>query len=143
MAEASGAQLKASLEDAQASLAAALGRIEAFRIRERQLMAEVSELRKQVHGPDHQGGSAASVSAGHPAPGGPTPSPGTAAATAAVAQLRFVPSSTGLARSLAKPQAEDWTSPSTRPVYVTECQGEYPVNFVTGSKKVRPSVCCG
>lgn len=47
-------QLRALLEDTQASLAAAFARIEGFRIREKHLMSEVSELRQAVHGSSNQ-----------------------------------------------------------------------------------------
>jgi hypothetical protein len=48
MSEAEVALLQAQVEDARASLAAALARIEGFRIRERQLASELAQLRQQV-----------------------------------------------------------------------------------------------
>eukprot|EP00798_Chlamydomonas_sp_ICE-L_P011721 gene11721-35010_t len=43
-------QLRALLDDAQATLAASLGRMEAHRIQNKQLLDEVSQLRNVVHG---------------------------------------------------------------------------------------------
>lgn len=125
-------QLKAVLDDTQASLAAALGRIEAFRIREKQILSELSTLRQQVHGgadPTSAPPAPVAVGGARPAPAQPAPAaqpPQTAAAAAAPA----APSEAKLAG--VQPA---WASPSGQPVYVSNLEGEYPVHILNGSKK--------
>ncbi|GIL45755.1 hypothetical protein Vafri_2909 [Volvox africanus] len=133
-------QLKAILEDTQASLAAALGRIEAFRIREKQLMNELSQLRQQVHGsgsPEEQQtvtprGARAAAAMPAPTPG-PTP-------TLAPAQPKLASLDTEPQMPKAPEVLPGWTSPSSQPVYVTNCGGDYPVHIICGSKKVPGSL---
>ncbi|KAG2432902.1 hypothetical protein HXX76_008633 [Chlamydomonas incerta] len=127
------AQLRAILDDTQASLAAALGRIEAFRIREKQIMNELSQLRAQVHG-------------GETPAGPPTPS-------AKQAPPSAQPASAGQSKPVEeKPSAQEaappkkagaqpaWTSPGGQPVYVTNISGDYPIHIISGSKKVPGSL---
>ncbi|GFR42419.1 hypothetical protein Agub_g3322 [Astrephomene gubernaculifera] len=129
-------QLKTILEDTQASLAAALGRIEAFRIREKQIMSELTQLRQQVHGAgqsDQQSSAPQPVGGAKPAaimpasqPAYPaTPSPAVPAQAAQPTKADYQPA---------------WTSPSSQPVYITNCDGDYPIHLINGSKKVPGSL---
>ncbi|PNW77505.1 hypothetical protein CHLRE_10g439550v5 [Chlamydomonas reinhardtii] len=125
------AQLRAVLDDAQASLAAALGRIEAFRIREKQVMNELSQLRAQVHG----GASA----------GPPTPSARQAplsAQPAGAGQSKHAEEKQSTQQEAAPPKGAQpaWTSPGAQPVYVTNIGGDYPIHIISGSKKVPGSL---
>ncbi|GIL71915.1 hypothetical protein Vretimale_619 [Volvox reticuliferus] len=136
----STSQLKAILEDTQASLAAALGRIEAFRIREKQLMNELSQLRQQVHGsasPEEQ--QTATPRGARAAAAMPALAPGTAPNTAP-SQPQFASPDTELHSPKAPEVLPGWTSPSSQPVYVTNCGGDYPVHIICGSKKVPGSL---
>ncbi|GLC63348.1 hypothetical protein PLESTF_000026700 [Pleodorina starrii] len=132
----STSQLKAILEDTQASLAAALGRIEAFRIREKQLVNELAQLRQQVHGgtsPEEQPAATTTSNPRGPKPAAAMPAP--------------APASPPPPKPVAEPPppkasvvAPAWTSPSSQPVYVTNCGGDYPIHIINGSKKVPGSL---
>ncbi len=128
-------QLKAVLEDTQASLAAALGRIEAFRIREKQILAELATLRQQVHGgADPTSAPPAPLAIGGARPAAAFPAQPTSASqppqTPAAAAAPAAPSE---AKSAGVQPA--WASPSGQPVYVSNLEGEYPVHILNGSKK--------
>ncbi|KAG2501203.1 hypothetical protein HYH03_001017 [Edaphochlamys debaryana] len=129
MDQLSASQLKAMVEDSQASLAAALGRIEAFRIREKQLMNELSQLRQQVHGgPD--------AAAATPQPSGPKAAPAQAQAPTAPP-----PASPATSVSAKKPEVQPaWTSPSGQPLYVSNNAADYPIHIIQGSKKIPGSL---
>lgn len=121
-------QLKAQLDDTQASLAAALARIEAMRLKERQLVAELSALRKQVHGSavnaslESKGARAAPMQSG-------SKDPSRAGSSVALAAMEEGDPS----RS-----AGIWEGDAKK--YLSNCDGEYPVHIVNGSKKVRCSL---
>lgn len=115
-------QLKALLEDTQASLAAALARIEAFRLREKILAQELAKLRI--------GGKAAE----------------TAAATDAVTQPVTAapatqPTADGNSQTTQPPEQQCETS-AKLPVYITELLDHVPVLLVSGGRQVSAFPLC-
>ncbi len=112
-------QLRILLDDTQASLAASFARIEAYRIQNRQLLDEVSQLRSHVHG-----GREPQAAGSHSEPG-----------------VHRVPSE---ACSINFPQQKNaapvWTSLNSRPVLISDLEGEHPVQIINGGKKVRLSI---
>lgn len=142
MQELSPEQLKVMLEDTQASMAAALARIEGFRLREKSLMNELSQLRQQVHG-----GTPGPSSGGAASPEGEAASGAAAASDYATAGAGPGPEASasrgadggGAEGAAAAPEAgraEPWTSPTAAPVYVSRLDGEYPVHVLAGGRKV-------
>uniref|UniRef100_A0A7S0YI88 Oxidation resistance protein 1 n=1 Tax=Polytomella parva TaxID=51329 RepID=A0A7S0YI88_9CHLO len=106
--------VSSTLEDTQASLATALARIEVFRIREKQLVADLASLRRKVHELSKYKSSIEEES------------------SAGEYNVPEIPP--------AKVES-DWTSISSQPVYVTNIpNGDVPINIVTGLKKVPGSI---
>lgn len=127
-------QLKAQLDDTQASLAAALARIEGMRIKEKQLVAELSALRKQVHG-QNAGSSPAAEGKGprsYPVQSGSN-DPSRNGSSAALANLGSAEPSSS------RSPASTWEGDAKK--YVSNCDGEHPVCIVNGSKKVSSGDC--
>lgn len=131
------AQVKTICEDTQASLAAALARIEAFRIRERQLIDELSQLRAQVHGQQIE------EARGLFRKSFEENSPEIDSKKASAEQQPVDLASLGTCSiTIPKPDPPQWTSVTgNAPLYVTSVEGgEHAVSLVQGGKKVRSVV---
>eukprot|EP00798_Chlamydomonas_sp_ICE-L_P008075 gene8075-1317_t len=119
-------QLRIMLDETQASLAASLARIESFKVENRLLANEGSNLRSSVldciHSSDRpsegarEGGEKASGS-GATAPGDADPA--------------------GADTGEPEPPAEPlWRSVTAAPVQISELEGQHPIEIVNGGKKV-------
>lgn len=131
-------QLKALLEDCQASLAASLARIEAYRIRERHILEELSALRTAVHG---GAPASAPAAAGKGSSKGPVLAPGSEPPNQGLGSKKSSYSSLGTC-SIPVPQAGNMPGPYTSisgdsPLYVCSVEGgEHAVALVANGKKV-------
>jgi len=108
-------QLRWQLDDAQSSLAAALARIEAYRIKERHLQQELAQLRLDGSKSNKQ------------ADASPSQPDGAAASTT---QLE------GAAGTTATEGAGQGAPCSSLPSYITHLQDLVPVMLISGSRKV-------
>lgn len=115
-------QLQALLEDTQESLAAALARIEGFRIREKHLLQEIVQLQQKLH--EHEKSGAKPAAAQHVEDNAAEPS----------SQEEAVPANELVRVKSVSTYGQFWSAIQSGPVYITPVDDECIVTIFQNSK---------